>query len=314
MKKYVLLLAILGFYFNSMGQAKKPTIMVVPSDNWCFQNGFLIENNNQGVRVRVPDYKRAFIENAELLTVISTINGLMAERGFPLENMESVIKNLEDESLENQTLTSKSGAAITESVSDKIKAKAKADIIIQLGWTLSKTGFNKTITFNLQGLDAYTNKQIATGVGTGEPSSSADVNVLLREAVLAHIDNFNSSLMTHFNDIFDNGREVVIRVKKFDSWEDDLETEFNDKELLEYIEEWMQKNTVKGRFNISDSSANMMVMKQVRIPMFDSNGNAIDAYSFARGLSRYLKNAPFGIVNKLERNGLGGTTIILGSK
>lgn len=297
-----------------MGQAKKPTIMVVPSDNWCFQNGFLIENNNQGVRVRVPDYKRAFIENAELLTVISTINGLMAERGFPLENMESVIKNLEDESLENQTLTSKSGAAIAESVSDKIKAKAKADIIIQLGWTLSKTGFNKTITFNLQGLDAYTNKQIATGVGTGEPSSSADVNVLLREAVLAHIDNFNSSLMTHFNDIFDNGREVVIRVKKFDSWEDDLETEFNDKELLEYIEEWMQKNTVKGRFNISDSSANMMVMKQVRIPMFDSNGNAIDAYSFARGLSRYLKNAPFGIVNKLERNGLGGTTIILGSK
>jgi hypothetical protein len=120
--------------------------------------------------------------------------------------------------------------------------------------------------------------------------------------------------MTHFNDLFENGREVVLRVKKFDSWEDDLETEFNDKELLEYIEEWMQKNTVKGRFNISDSSADMMVMKQVRIPMFDANGNALDAYAFARGLSRYLKNAPFGIVNKLERNGLGGTTIILGSK
>ncbi|MEN9961047.1 MAG: hypothetical protein RL045_1300 [Bacteroidota bacterium] len=314
MKKFLLLFAVLGFYFVSFGQAKKPTIMIVPSDNWCFQNGFLLENNNQGVRVRVPDYKRALIENSELLTVISTINGLMAERGFPLENLESVIKTLEDEALENQTLTSKSGAAISESITDKLKAKAKADIIIQLGWTLSKSGFNKSVTFNLQGLDAYTNKQIATGVGTGEPSSSADINVLLREAVLAHIDNFNASLMTHFTDLFDNGREVVIRVKKFDSWEDDLETEFNDKELLEYIEEWMQKNTVKGRFNITDSSADMMVMKQVRIPMFDANGNAIDANSFARGLSKYLKNAPFGIVNKLERNGLGGATIILGSK
>jgi hypothetical protein len=314
MKKFILLFAFLGFYMTLLGQATKPTIMVVPSDNWCFQNGFLIENNNQGVRVRVSDYKRALIENNELITVISTINGLMAERGFPLENLESVMKTLEEEAIENQTLTSKSGAAISESISDKLKAKAKADIIIQLGWTVSKSGFNKTLTFNLQGLDAYTNKQVATGVGTGEPSSSADINVLLKEAVLAHIDNFNASLMTHFSDLFENGREVVIRVKKFDSWEDDLETEYNDKELNEYIQEWMQKNVVKGRFNIAASSADMMFMKQVRIPLFDANGNALDAFSFARGLSKYLKSAPFGIVNKLERNGLGGATIILGSK
>jgi hypothetical protein len=314
MKKNLFLIALLFSINSAFGQAKKPTIMVMPSLNWCYQNGFLIERDNQGVRVRIPDYKRAFIENSEINTVISTINGLMAERGFPLENMESVLNTLEDETLQNQTLVSKNGAAISESLTDKLAAKAKADIIIRLGWTVSKSGFNKTITFNLQGLDAYTDKQIATGVGTGQPSSSADLNTLLREAVLAHIDNFNASLMTHFNDLFENGREIVIQVKKFDSYEDDLETEFNNKELNEYIEEWMQKNTLKGRFNITDSSADMMTMKQVRIPIFDSSGNAIDAASFARNLSKYLKNPPFGIVNKLQRKGLGQATIILGDK
>ena len=305
-------------FFASMiggyGQAKKPTIMVMPSVNWCFQNGYLIEQDNQGIKVRIPDYKKAFTENSELNTVISTINGLMAERGFPLENMESVLNNLEEESVQNQTLISKNGSAIVESLSDKLKAKAKADIVIQLSWTVSKSGFNKTITFNLQGLDAYTDKQIATGVGTGLPSSSADLNTLLREAVLAHIDNFNASLMTHFNDLFENGREIIVRIKKFENWEDDLETEYNDKELNEYIEEWLQKSTVKGRFNITDSSADMMLIKQVRIPLFDSSGNAIDAASYIRNLSKYLKNPPFGIVNKLERKGLGQATLILGAK
>ena len=34
------------------------------------------------------DYKKAMQENADLLLVISSINDMMAERGFPLKNME----------------------------------------------------------------------------------------------------------------------------------------------------------------------------------------------------------------------------------
>ncbi|MCB0383400.1 MAG: hypothetical protein KDD05_08920, partial [Psychroserpens sp.] len=49
---------------SSFGQAKKPTLMVVPSDVWCNQNGYMIEFDNQGSTIRIPDYKRAFQENA----------------------------------------------------------------------------------------------------------------------------------------------------------------------------------------------------------------------------------------------------------
>lgn len=304
-----LLLATTGF-----GQAKKPTIMVVPSDVWCSKNGYMMEFDNQGTKVKIPDYKKAFQENSDLLLVISKINGLMADRGFPLKNMESAIKTLESESAENSMLSSKSGAGVTESPVDKLKKVAKSDIIMQLTWTINTTGPKKSVTFNLQGLDAYTDKQVATATGTGAPSFSAELPVLLEEAVLAHLDNFNASLQAHFDDMFANGREIIVRIKKFDSWDGDLEKDYGGKELKDVIEDWMKTNTVKGRFSTTDATENMMLFEQVRIPLFDANGNATDARGFVKGLSKYLNAPPYSITNKLMMKGLGQAVIVLGEK
>lgn len=315
MKKIILLsLSTILVSALAFGQAKKPTIMVVPSDQWCISNGYVMEFDNQGTKVKIPDYKKAFQENPDINTVISAINGMMAERDFPLKNMESAIKTLESEAAENNMLTSKSGSGLTESPVDALKRVAKADIIMQLSWTVNTTGPKKSITFNLQGLDAYTDKQIATAVGTGAPSFSAETAVLLQEAVTAHIDNFNATLMKHFEDMFANGREIIIRVKKFDSWSDDLETEFDGKELSEVIEEWMTANTVKGRFNTSDATENMMLFEQVRIPLYNDAGKATDARAWAKGLQTFLKNPPYSITNKLMMKGLGQAVIVLGEK
>lgn len=298
----------------SYSQAKKPTIMVVPSDAWCNINGYMMEFNNQGTSVKIPDYKRAFQENTDLLVVISKLNGLMAERGFPLKNMESALKTLESESAENAMLTSKSGAGIIETPVDRLKKVAKADIIMQITWTINQTGPKKSITFNLQGLDSYTDKQIATALGTGAPSFSAELPVLLEESVLAHIDNFNASLQKHFDDMFENGREIVVRIKKFDSWSNDLETEYASKELGTIIEDWMTANSVKGRFSTTDATENAMLFEQVRIPLYDATGKATDARAFLKGLQSYLKNAPYTIPNKLMMKGLGQAVLVLGEK
>ena len=67
----------------------------------------MIEFDNQGSIVKVPDYKRALQENSDLLIAISKINELMATRGFPLKNLESALKSLESESAEDAMLTSK---------------------------------------------------------------------------------------------------------------------------------------------------------------------------------------------------------------
>ena len=315
MKK--ILLAICGLMLLSstgFAQAKKPTIMILPSDVWCSKNGYMMEFDNQGTKVKIPDYKKAFQENADLLLVISKINGLMADRGFPLKNAESALKSLESESAENAMLTSKSGGTVAESPVDKLKKTAKADIIMQLTWTVNATGPKKSVTFNLQGLDSYTDKQIATAAGTGAPSFSAELPILLEEAVLAHLDNFNSSLQKHFDDMFENGREIIIRIKKFDTWDGDLEKDFGGKELSAVIEDWMAKNTVKGRFSTTDATENMMLFEQVRIPLYDASGKATDARGFCKELQKFLQAAPYSITNKLMMKGLGQATIVLGDK
>ena len=299
---------------SAFSQAKKPTIMVLPSDNWCVQNGFTIEYDNQGTKQVVSDYRRAFQENSDLLLVISTINGLMADRGFPLKNAESVLKNLANQSAEDAMLMSKGGSDVAESPIDMLKKTANADIIMQLTWTVNTTGPKKAITFILQGLDAYTGKEVATVTGTGTESFSASLPNLLEEAVLAHIDNFNNGLQRHFDDLFENGREIVIRVKRFNSWDEDLETEYNGEELGVIIEDWVYDNTVKNRYNTSVVTENMMLFEQVRIPLFDDRGRAIDARRFTKGLQSYLKNPPFNITNKLTTSGLGQATIVLGDK
>ena len=309
------IICFLFFTISVFSQAKKPTIMVVPSDVWCNQNGYMLVFDDQGTAVKIPDYKKAFQENTELLQVISQLNGLMAERGFPLKNMESVIKTLASNNAEDNMRTSKnSGSSITENPIDILKKVAKADIIIQLTWTVNKTGPKKSVSFNLQGLDAYTDKQVATATGVGKPSFSAEVPVLLSEAVLSHIDNFNNSLQMHFDDLFENGREIIVRIQTWDDWDEDLETEFGDEELGDIIEDWINDNTVKNRFSTIDMTESMALFEQVRIPLYNEKGRAIDARRYVKKLSKLLKKAPYNIPNKIVMKGLGRATIILGGK
>src|SRR5690606_5565168 len=315
LKLLVGITAVIFLYPQTViSQAKKPTLMVVPSDAWCFQNGYMMQFKNQGEVESIPDYERAFRENPDLLLVISKINGLMAERGVPLKNLESSIKSIKRESAENAMLASKGGSEVVESPIDLLRKNAKADIIMQLTWTVNHVGPKRSITFNLQGLDSYTDKQIATAAGTGTPSFSSESPVLLEEAVLAHLDNFSASLQDYFDDLFANGREIIVRIKRFGSWPNDLETEYDGQELGEIIEEWMSANTVKGRFNTTDATENFMLFEQVRIPLYDEKGNGTDARRYMRQLQNFLQAAPYKITNKLMTKGLGEVIIVLGDK
>jgi hypothetical protein len=258
MKLLTRILCLLAISTLAFGQAKKPTLMVVPSDAWCKKNGYMQVFDNQGTKEEVPDYKKALQGDMDLINVITKINGIMGERGFQLKNLESEIKNLEAESAEDALLKGKtSGSGVSESPIDKLRKRAKADIIMQLTWNVVQTGPKKSITFNLQGLDSYTNKQVAYAQGTGSPSFTAEIPVLLEEAVISHMDNFTSSLQAHFDDMFANGREVTFRIKRFDAMDGDLTKEFNGKELNDIIETWVHDNAVKNKFSLSDEVAIM---------------------------------------------------------
>ena len=111
---------------------KKPTLMIVPSDNWCTMRYFTQTFDNQGMKVRVPDYQRAFQEDAELREVIAKVGQYMTEYGFSLKDCEQELKAIANRQAEdNVTMSKTSGASLVESPLDQLKRRAKADIIVR---------------------------------------------------------------------------------------------------------------------------------------------------------------------------------------
>ena len=186
-----LLVFIISLFSLSVYAQKKPTLMILPSDNWCIQRYFTTEYDNQGVKERIPNYRQAFQEDLELSPVISKVGELMTRYGYSLKDAEMELKNISARTAEdNVTFSKSSGAQITESPLDLLKRRAKADIIIQLGWVVNSS----SLTFTLEAFDAYTSKRIATSTAT-EPRTNEAIPIQLQLAVERHIKPFDSDLV-----------------------------------------------------------------------------------------------------------------------
>jgi len=316
MKKYLISIVLLCVALATSAQIKKPELMVFPSDAWCIANGYYTEVDNMGKIKKVPEYQQAFQENMGLKLAVAKLNDLMAERGFPLKSLEQEIKNLEQRRMEDNLTMSKAGNELAESPMDEVLRRAKSDIRLELSWEVKDFGPKHSLSYILEAYDAYTGKSIGAAAATGAPSFSADVDVLLEEAIVAHMDNFNARLMDHFTEMQEIGREVSLDIKVFANNEAgvDLETEYDGDELIDIINDWLQKNTVQGRFSMPYASENMANFTQVRIPVYDERGRAIDANGFAKQLAKVLKKEPFNIPTKVLVKGLGYAVIIIGEK
>lgn len=293
---------------------KKPTIMILPSDNWCEQRYFMTVYNNQGVKEHIPNYQQAFLEDIELGPVVSMIGEIMTRNGYSVKDAEQEVRNIATRTAEdNVTFSKSSGASISESPLDILKKRAKADIIVQVNWNINRTQSGKSVTFTIEAFDAYSNKRIATSSGTGK-STSLEVPIIIQKAVKKNMKTFDKQLTSYFKVINSKGREIVLTIKTWDNWEHDLETEYEGEELLSIIENWLSRNTIKKSFNLSDASEDMAQFEQVMIPLFDKEGKELDARGFAKGLQKHLAEKPYGISSKLMMRGLGEAILILGEK
>ena len=301
---------------SMMGQAKKPTLMVIPADTWCTANGYMTEMEEQGKTTRVADYEAAIQKDMDLYNVITKIGELMSDQGFPLKDLSQTVKSIKQSAAEDEMTTSRTGGStLAETPLDRLLNRAKADILIELAWKVNTVGPKHSITYTLRGLDAYTNKQIAAAQGTGVPSFSAELPVLLEEAVVEKMDGFVSQLQAHFDDLMENGREVDIDVRIFDNGSGlSFEEEYNGEELTDIIDNWMAENTVNHRYNLSDATDMVMRFEQVRIPLYRQNGRPMDTRQFVVELRKYLSATPYSITSKVVTKGLGRANLILGEK
>lgn len=306
-------LFLILFSINALAQEKKPTLMILPSDQWCEQRYFMSTYDNQGVKVKTPDYRQAFLEDSELTMVISKLGGMLTTMGYSIKDAEQETKAVYNRMAEdNVTMSSTSMSSIAESPLDMIKRRAKMDILIQIWWKVSHSSGGNSISFTIEAFDSYTSKRIATSTGTGK-ASFEPVPELLGKAIKTHLKDFDKQMMAFYRDLQKNGREVVVTIKRWDSWENTLEYEVDGEELTDIIRKWIRKNTINGVYNLSDATENMMQFEQVRIPLFDEDGDGMDARSFIVGLRKYLSKE-FGITSKVMTRGLGEGILVIGEK
>lgn len=265
--------------------------------------------DNQGTKIKTPDYKLAFQQDPELNPVISRVGQLLTSIGYSLKDAEQEIKSIDMKTAEDNMTFSKAGcASLSESPLDIIKRRLKSDILIQLSWGIGSSGN----TFTIEAFDTYTNKRIATA--TGNMSSGTSVVDQLFNSVNANIKPFDCQMIKWYKDLQENGREINLIVRCWDDWDNDLETEYNGEELTDCIQTWLRSHTINGNFNFTDGSETFAQFEQVRIPLADGNGNAIDARTFGTQLRKYLALPPFSIPAKVMQRGLGEVIIVLGEK
>ena len=321
-KKKLLLFTIFLTGFVAFGQIK-PAIMIMPADNFMSKHAYEMKFDNQGSVTVVNDYSRALREHDGLQDVIDKIGGLWAERGYPLEDLGMTLKGIAEEAAIDNVSDSKDGQQIAKNPVEKMMEKASPDIQFTINYSFTEGGFNmKNCTFTITAFDAYTNKNLGSKGGEGDGDFSRGEGALLAELVYAYMDGFVLDIQTHFEGIIKNGREVKITIKNWDSWGEDLESEFgeDEEELGVLIEDWMADNTVDGGPKLGSSTANRQVYTQVMIPLFytkvyksgKTKERKMDTKKFAQNLQKYLKS--LDVPAKVRGRGLGMAEVIIGGK
>lgn len=324
-KKVLLSVLLLCVCCLAFGQAKKPVIMVVPSEGWCIRNGYVSEFDNMGEIKQVPDYAKAFREDENIRTMVSQMADFMAKNDFPIQSLEAELKRIQNETAEMSMMVGKNtGGEVAESPIEKLRRTAKADIILDLDYKIIKSGPRQQVEFNLQALDAYSSKIISGNTGLSSYiSASTPPTSVLEESVLSFKDNFLAGLQRYFDDLFLNGREISVTLFRNEFCPIDFEEEFEIDddyvELADLIEDWFTLNTVEGRFNKVEKGANRMRFAQVRIPLYSLNKRtgkevAIDAEGFVKSLVSMLKKDPYNLVVGSAPKGLGEVWIVIGDK
>ncbi len=293
-------------------KGKMPIIMVVPASSWCNKNGYWKDNE--------PDYEQALLQNQELNQAITTMSARLTQRGFEIKDLNSALRTLKKEAAEEAVTVSRFEDKITETPLDRLRRTAKADIWIEIDWytTELKGGSQTSLTWSMSAIDAYTDFVIG-GVSpttTGATyTSSFQLPIMIESAIQGQYDPFCNTLVNYFRNLEKTGRAIKLNILTWENLTEGLQTEIDDMELSEIIENWLDKNTVNGKYGSPDinASGNRMTVEQVRIPLVNAKGRDLSPLTWAKDLQKWLMNE-YDIESNLSSKGLGQVQLILGGK
>ncbi|MGM9869538.1 MAG: DUF6175 family protein [Sodaliphilus sp.] len=289
------------------GAAKKPKIMVFPSEDWCQRNGYLLSNGQ-------PDYERA-LNNVDMDGAVAVMGDMMAELGYEMFSLKQELRDIHNQGALDMVVTSKGDGMVMESDRDKLTRNVGCDFIVELSLDNKPFGARRMIEFKAQTIDAASKKILHGDIGTSS-ASSAPISILVKEAVGGFFQNFCAKIDRAFTSIEQNGREgsIIFRIAEDCplNFESEVCVDGESGELAEYITYWIEEHTVDGNSSLTQKSRESLRYDQVRFPLFAAV--ATGGFGSKKGKMKSLTMESFiaPIAKELSGMNISVTTVPVG--
>jgi hypothetical protein len=262
----ILLVPILLF-----GQNNKPTILILPSYEWCIKNGYTYENLRNAEIVESIDYIKIFEENIELVKIIESLENNFKERGFNVLNPD--IKELNKNEL-----------------NDKIKnQKHSVDYLTFINYNI----VNDSIELTLRMYERYWNESIANSKIQFPQYKDYKMESKYSELIAKATDELNSKIFDYLESIKNNGKDIKIVIKRKNDISRNFSNQINEQRIIELLNEYVKKNSLN--YEILESNE-IEIHFRIAIPHFKHKGGKEklnSPESFAEGMEKYFNKAPF---------------------
>lgn len=293
----------------NVSQQQKPSMLVIPSDQLLQRFGKLTQKEALGKTIQIRDYNGYLLADQDSKFIISSIQSAFIDFGYPLNDLEQTLKSINDQEMIDAV------TGIRKDAKTILLTSAKPDIILELDYNLqtdrSTRDYQKTLTYTIRAIDAFSNKVVATIQQTNfnDGKKNATPASLMQAAIEKDSKAFTQQINNHFNSVIENGREITLRVTIENGVNLTMSDECLDGDAYsDFIIDWIKVNTLMGAYNMQRNTETEMYFSNVKIKTLNDNGTQYSAYDFARELSKAL-NKGCGIKSKNTTQGLGDATI-----
>jgi hypothetical protein len=250
----------------------KPKIIVIPKVK-DGENLKTVYDSDPNIRVAMAKIDEAFLL-----------------RGANLISFDAKLKEAEQNRLINQSSGNQTDYKST------VLANAGSDIYVEAEINVVKhTQSNaNSVSVILEAYQAGTSNYLGVKEGRSRINRTEDIGLLTAQAMDTITEPFLALMQLKFDDIVANGQSVYVQFSLADNSKYTFDSEIGNppKYLSEVLDEWFQKNAVKGQFNDQGVSGKLLIVSDVHIPLKNPNNPQANytGVNFFYDLNRFLQS------------------------
>ena len=296
----------------------RPSIMVIPGDQTLKNFKMLNTETVKGRENVIRDYQGYLVKDYRAGRIISTIQDAFIKQGFPLNDFEQTLKQLNTQ----EALDLADG--LEKDAKTMLLTTARPDIILELNYYSSKDDnkisltshnykkpddMNRDVSYTLKAIDAYTNKVVATIDANGLDGTST--TELMQTDLNKKLPGFQKDIVKYFSDILTRGRDITVRVAVEKGCNVDLSDDSVEGDTYaDWIIDYIKTHTVKGAYTMQRNTDKELYFVNCRIKLLNDDGTQYGVYDWGRDLQKNLRtNLGLKVANKSQ--GIGEVMLVV---